>query len=627
MVGVLRPLIRMKLTVVRHSMGGTRGILMATGAAIGLLLAAGTIWLATLRPDHPTALADVLAVVFAMWTLGWVLGPLSGGGTSVLRASHFALLPISRLRLAVGLLGAAFVAVTTAITFLALASLVVYAVRLGAVPTVVALPAVLLQLAFVVLLSRVVVGVFGAVVKSRLGGLLSGVTQGVLMVAAQSGWMVIVAVDQFQVLSTGFPRGFSAALRALPSSWGLVAVQAADRSDWLLAAGSLAGLAAVVGVLLMAWSRILGSPRTARVVIRGSRAGEPRTAPRLPAGGTGAVVIKELRAWWRDPVRWELFSVAPAWALITALLPLAFGETALLPWAAPATALMAAAVFANSYGRDGTALWLILLTPGAERQDVRGRQWAWLAVFAPATVLMAAILIPLSGEHWTWPWMLALLPALLGGGAGLMVWVGVTQLVPGPDPHRNRANPLEGGESTAAQGLLVFFAGILPAVPAAAMVRAGMVQDNDLLLWGGVPVGIATGVLGAWLLGRIAYSHLEARGPELLYLMRTGRSSQATTGEAPQPSVLETMTLRQQFVLFLGVWLGSIALFPQGLVPLGIKLSGGGDPVWFLPLYLPQALQWPAIAVMVLLGLGTYGLVARIYLRRKSELWRLQRER
>jgi ABC-2 type transport system permease protein len=208
-----------------------------------------------------------------------------------------------------------------------------------------------------------------------------------------------------------------------------------------------------------------------------------------------------------------------------------------------------------------------------------------------------------------------------------MVWVGVTQLVPGPDPHRNRANPLEGGESTAAQGLLVFFAGILPAVPAAAMVRAGMVQDNDLLLWGGVPVGIATGVLGAWLLGRIAYSHLEARGPELLYLMRTGRSSQATTGEAPQPSVLETMTLRQQFVLFLGVWLGSIALFPQGLVPLGIKLSGGGDPVWFLPLYLPQALQWPAIAVMVLLGLGTYGLVARIYLRRKSELWRLQRER
>lgn len=563
-----------------------------------------------------------------MWTLGWVLGPLSGGGQPVLRASHFALLPISRLRLALGLLGAAFVAVTTAITFLAFASLVVYAVRLGVVPTVVALPAALGQLAFVVLLSRVVVGVFGAVVKSRLGGLLSGVTQGALMVAAQSGWMVIVAVDQFQVLNTGFPRGFSAALRALPSSWGLVAVEAAHRSDWLLAAGSLAGLAAVVGVLLMAWSRMLGSPRTARVVIRGSRGGEPRTVPhRLPpVGGTGAVMVKELRAWWRDPVRWDLFSVAPAWALITSVLPLAFGETALLPWAAPATALMAAAVFANSYGRDGTALWMTLLTPGAERQDVRGRQWAWLTVFAPTTILMTLVLTALSGQNWAWPWVLALVPALLGGGAGLMAWVSVTQLVPGPDPHRNRDNPLEQGESTAAQGLFVFFAGLALAAPAAAVVLAGTLLDDDFLRWSGVPVGIATGVLCAWLLGRIAYRHLEARGPELLYLMRTGRSSQATTGEA-QPSVLDTMTWHQQAALFLGVWLGSIALFPQGLVPLGIKLSGGGDPVWFLALYLPDAWQWPAIAAMVLLGLVTYGLVARTYLRRKSELRRLQREK
>lgn len=193
------------MAVMRHSMGGTKGTLMATGVVLGLGLAAGTVWLATLRSDHPTALADVLAVVFALWTLGWVLGPLSGGGAPVLRASHFALLPISRLRLAVGLLGASFVAVTTAITLLAFAGLAVYAARLGVGPTVVALPAVALQLSFAILLSRVAVALFGEVAKSRLGGALAGVTQGALMVVAQSGWMVIVAVDQFRLLRTGFP--------------------------------------------------------------------------------------------------------------------------------------------------------------------------------------------------------------------------------------------------------------------------------------------------------------------------------------------------------------------------------------------------------------------------------------
>ncbi len=50
-------------------------------------------------------------------------------------------------------------------------------------------------------------------------------------------------------------------------------------------------------------------------------------------------------------------------------------------------------------------------------------------------------------------------------------------------------------------------------------------------------------------------------------------------------------------------------------MPLGIKLSGGDDPVWFLALYLPKAWQWPTIAAMVALGLATYGLVARTYLR------------
>ena len=61
------------------------------------------------------------------------------------------------------------------------------------------------------------------------------------------------------------------------------------------------------------------------------------------------------------------------------------------------------------------------------------------------------------------------------------------------------------------------------------------------------------------------------------------------------------------------MWLGSIALFPQGIVPLGIKLSGAGERIWFLALYLPDVWQWLVIGIMILLGLLLYRLSYRIY--------------
>ena len=44
---------------------------------------------------------------------------------------------------------------------------------------------------------------------------------------------------------------------------------------------------------------------------------------------------------------------------------------------------------------------------------------------------------------------------------------------------------------------------------------------------------------------------------------------------------------------------GSILLFPQGVVPAALKLAHAHERIWFLPLYLPQPLQWPACFVMI----------------------------
>jgi ABC-2 type transport system permease protein len=54
-------------------------------------------------------------------------------------------------------------------------------------------------------------------------------------------------------------------------------------------------------------------------------------------------------------------------------------------------------------GMDGTALWLTLLIPAAERNDVRGRQRAFLILLGPVVTVAAIVLTALAGPGWTWP--------------------------------------------------------------------------------------------------------------------------------------------------------------------------------------------------------------------------------
>jgi hypothetical protein len=120
--------------------------------------------------------------------------------------------------------------------------------------------------------------------------------------------------------------------------------------------------------------------------------------------------------------------------------------------------------------------------------------------------------------------------------------------------------------------------GILPAIPAVAVVTLGVVLDNDILLWAGCPVGVLTGVFFTWWLGRVAI-RLRVGGPEMLYLMRTGRASKAVKVEV-RPS--------RAWTAILGWTFGSIALFPQGIVPMIVLGLGIELKLWFLALYLPD---------------------------------------
>ena len=609
MAGVLI-LGRVKLTLLRRSMAGSRGPWMAAGAVAGTGLAVSVIALSALYRASPAILGDLLGVIYALWLAGWIAGPIWGGAPLV-RAEHFALIPVPRRQLAAGLLSAAFVGITTAVTLLAFISLVVFGARLGVLPALVAVPAVVLQLALVVLLSRLAVTVFGQVAASRTGSAVVGVLVAGLLILSQSGWMLAAAVRTSGVLSTGLTPAFATLLRALPSGWGLYAVEAAGRSGWLTAAGALAGLAAADALLLLAWSWKLGSPRAARVTIRGTRRVRVRRAGPL-SGPAGAVAAKELRTWLRDPLRVQTIAVSLLWALGTCLLPLTFGSKALLPWAGPAMALTAVTSSVNQYGQDGTALWLTLVIPGAERNDVHGRQRAFLLLFGPATMVAAVTLTALAGPAWTWPWVLALTPALLGGGTGLLAWMSIAALAPGPDPHRRPSNPMENGDA-AGPAFIMFWAALLPCLPAAATILKGTLLHSAPLRWAGIPVGAVTGLLlSAWL-GHAGFRQLQARGPELLLKMRTGHGAQprAAAAATARPAAAVHLPRKHGTIIALGIPLGSILLFPQGVVPAALKLAHAHERIWFLPLYLPQPLQWPACFVMISLGATAYCCVLR----------------
>ncbi|MEN3534562.1 hypothetical protein AAH991_05565 [Microbispora sp. ZYX-F-249] len=129
------------------------------------------------------------------------------------------------------------------------------------------------------------------------------------------------------------------------------------------------------------------------------------------------------------------------------------------------------------------------MTPGAS--DVRGRQLAWLSAHAPVGVAVTVMFTAIADGRW--PLVLALLPALLGGAAGLVPLVPVYGLVPGTEPHRRAGNPLRTSED---DGGMTGLAYLMLALVLLTGVPAGLVALR--YGWAGVAVGVATGALCHW---------------------------------------------------------------------------------------------------------------------------------
>ncbi|MEU3170337.1 hypothetical protein [Streptosporangium sp. NPDC006930] len=592
--GMAHVMIRMRLALLRNSLRGDRATNLFSGVLIGVVLAIGTITVAVLWPDY-------LPLTLTIWLTGWIFGPIFiGGGDETLRPEYFTMLPATPRRVAAGLLAGAFVGPAPLVTLLALLSLPVYGWRHGFAGVLIGLVAALATLATMVMISRVVVAALGLFVRSRATAAIVGIVMGTTLALCGNGWAPAVA------FGTGDTLVWTEVLvRALPSGWGVAAVEA----SWPLALAILAANGAVIVLLLLAWAALL-----ARRVASAARGGVParRGTPRpFPAvGGARIVAAKELRVWWRDLVRIQLLGIAFSYALVFPLLLVTIDLWIMVPFVGLIAVVMAAAVSANLYGADGTALWLTLMTPGAERADVRGRQLAWLLAIGPAATVLTLVGTAVSGQTWAWPWVLGLLPALLGGAAGLIVCFAVNSLVPGTDPHKRGGNPLNTGADESSETGLAWLT--LIAVPSIGLPTAAAILLHP---WAGVPVGLLTGALGVWGFGKIAYRRLESHGTELLTLMKHGPAAQ------PKPTDKRTtadLPLKHRIAVIFCYSVAWLPTFPQGVVPMTFKIFGVEDRLWFLALHLPSAWQWPTIIFMITLGFLMYGYAILIPMRISS---------
>lgn len=521
-----RLLISLKFTLLRNSSKGLRVV----GWVVGAALVAGT-WAAAALATNDQVRGSVLTLAFAGWVVGAALGPVLMSGSGTLRPDYFALLPIDRRALGRGLLVSTFVGIGSGYVVVAFLAAAVHAALVDPATLVLVVPGALLTWVFAITVSRLVYGLLGAAMRSKVGVEIAGIQFGLMFAAIFTGWMVVqAAIESIPALvRDGLPEGpITAVLDGFPSSWPLLAVEAAATGDWAAALGLLAALAGLDAVLVVATVAVL----TPRQEVTARRRTGRRLSPRLVDGGgilpatqLGAVIGKEYRQWTRDP--WRSLEVrSGVWTGIAiGFFALVSGEYAVLAaFSGLIVAFMMGVAALNLYGQDGSAVWQTVVGQDATsiRSDVYGRQWATVLVFLPHALLITVVFILLTQEFWVVPAVLAALPALFGAGSGAALITSAVGVSPGVDPRR-RVGPNDANGNVSVHLWVVMALIAIGVLPTAAVILWSLLVPSTALSIVTVLVGLANGWAAAWLFGRIAIGYLQNRMPDVFTRIRYGK--------------------------------------------------------------------------------------------------------
>lgn len=532
-------LIRLKFTLGRHSHGGARWFTLSV-IALGTALT----WFLAVTAASDQVRSGLLMLVLAVWAGSWVLGPTITNGVGVLRSQYFTLLPLDRDRVGAGLLVTMFVGPGALLTLVTAAAVAWHAWASDPAALFLGLLGMLLLVVFMVSLSRLVFRALGAAMHSRIGMEIASVQWGLIVAGLMFGWLAVqpalAAVDG--LTRVGIQGTAATVLSLVPTSWPVLAVDAATAGAWGAAFGWLGAFAALTLVTVLVTVRLLAPSVASRGVRRRSRPLGSRVfgggRSFLPDTPLGAVVGKELRQWWRDPWRGlELRSSLYAGLFIGLL-----GLISYLPQIAPFSGVVAVLIMgmasSNLYGHDGTALWLTVVGQGRDthRAEIRGRQIAIALLIVPFAVLMSAVMVLATGEYWAVPFVLTGLVVFLGVTNGLAVLLSVVAVTPGVDPHQ-RVDANDSGDNQ----LQVWFSLVAFPVLSAPTVAATVWLGLQGVPWLALPIALANGALVAWLLGRIAYQRLEKRLPETFTRIRYGKAIAAQAVPRSGGSLLDQL--------------------------------------------------------------------------------------
>ncbi|MCO8270496.1 hypothetical protein M1L60_07790 [Actinoplanes sp. TRM 88003] len=601
-------------------------------AMIGLL-AAGWLIVYAVRPSAST---ETLSILTGSWVLGWIVLPLLLGGVrGRVRPVHLRLESIPPAPAAYALLVASALGIGPAVSLIALAALPAHAARDGFGPALIAAAGALLLWLLGLTGSAIALEAVGNA-AGPVGAALTGVLTGTAMGVLGSVWAV--APWAGLLLITGPPASVTAVLRWTPGFWPLDATAILLLPLALLVGAAFLAYASLVRRVLTgaarprsrrpapaspahpapaAPGRVTGSPGAA-TGSPGGATGSPGGATGLPGGATGSpgavtasparaatasagdfargpiagVLGRERHTWIRHPLRLQYLAFALVYGVLLATLPMLSDVDLLAPWAGVLVALWAATMAASLVALDGTALWLPLTAPRGERSEVLGRAFAWLLLVAPAGILLTVLGILITPDANTAGVFaaVAVLPAVLGAGSAVPVWISVSRVRPVTDPRHPTAadNPTD-----IVSVLLVLLALVVTSAPAFSLSVWGPPWSR----WPAVAVGLLCG-FAAWRAAAwAATERLTRRGTEVL-----AAAAQTTALPTAQiPLTWDTEWARTHKIT-LGalalLTLGWIPVVPQGLMVLVFDIKGA----WILASHLTGTAQTATALSMLALG-------------------------
>ena len=518
--------VRLKATILRNSLRGNRLRVVSTvaGAVVGLLAAVLGFLVLFGAASSGTLTGYVAAtLVTGLIGLGWFVMPvLFFGVDDTLDPAKFGLLPIPRRRLIAGMFAAASLGVPAIATAVATTGLVAGALRYGVLATLVAAVGVIVGLAVFVLGSRAVTSGFAAVLRSRKAR--DAALLGVVVMLGLIGPMELLTIRSVNETGVTALRPFADVVAWTPFAAPYAALFDVVTGKLGLALARL-GVGVLAAVALWVWwgrsleAAMLGNSRGSQSTAR--RVGElvPRPLRGLVTTGPyGAVLARELRLWWRDP-RYRAglasFGLASVMLPLTIVLTGGRGLSVAMLAVLGAVGMLAATLVANTFGYDGRAYAVHLLTAVPARTDLRARLSACAVIVVPVLAAVATVIAVWCGVPGEAPPTAGLMLACFGVGLGVMTVVAGYVAYPLPAS----GNPFGMGSGTGFTNIAIQLLGFLVIGLLVAPLGYLALELREFapgFLWVVLPLGLgyAFGVAEAGV--RIAAARVRRHGPELL---------------------------------------------------------------------------------------------------------------